>query len=78
MAENGNGAQAQTPSTTAVLTITFDQLTGQVQVTGSIQNLVLCMGMMEMAKQALHDFAKAQAADKRITPAMFLPQLVKH
>jgi hypothetical protein len=76
MDNNGNNAQA--PATTAVLTITFDQLTGQVQVNGPIQNLVLCMGMMEMAKAALHDFAKAQAADKRITPATFLPQIVKH
>jgi hypothetical protein len=75
MAENGNGAQAQTqtPSTTAVLSITFDQLTGQVQVNGPIQNLVLCMGMMEMAKQALHDFAKEQAKGQRIVPAKAMP-----
>jgi hypothetical protein len=70
---NGNNSQAQTPSTTAVLSITFDQLTGQVQVNGPIQNLVLCMGMMEMAKAALHDFAKEQAKGQRIVPASSMP-----
>ena len=73
MSENGNGQASQTPSTTVELKITFDQLTGQVQVNGPIQNLVLCMGMMEMAKQALHEFAKEQAKGQRIVPAKAMP-----
>ena len=67
---NGNG---QTPSTTLVLTITLDQLTGAVQVNGPIQNPLVCMGMMEMAKQAIHDFAKEAAKNQRIVPAASMP-----
>ena len=75
MSEN-NGI-AQTPSTTLTLTITFDQTTGQVGVNGPIQNPLLCMGMMEMAKKAIHDFAAAQASGQRIVPASAMP-LIRH
>jgi hypothetical protein len=66
---DGNGNNPQAPSTTLVLTITFDQLTGAVQVTGPIQNPLICMGMMEMAKQCVHNFVAEQAKGNRIVPA---------
>jgi len=72
--DNGN---AQTPSTMLVLTITLDQTTGAVQVNGPIHNPMICMGMMEMAKNAIHDFAKEQAKGQRIVPASSLP-LIRH
>jgi hypothetical protein len=64
---------AQTPNATLVLSITLDQGTGAVQVNGPIQNPMLCMGMLEMAKQAIHDFAKEQARGQRIIPASSMP-----
>ena len=67
---DGNG---QTPSTVLTLTITLDQATGQVQVNGPIGNPLLCMGMIEMAKQAIQDYAKEQAKGMRIVPATALP-----
>jgi hypothetical protein len=73
----GNGNNAQAPSTTLVLTITLDQLTGAVQVNGPIQNPMICMGMMEMAKQAIHSFAAEQAKNQRILPVTAMP-LIKH
>jgi hypothetical protein len=68
---------AQTPSAVLVLTITLDQATGAVQVNGPIQNPMVCMGMMEMAKQAIHDFAKEAAKGQRIVPASSMP-LIRH
>lgn len=72
MSDNGNG-NAQTPSTTVVLTISLDQATGQVGVSGPIQNAFVCMGMLEMAKKAIHDFTTEQAKGQRIVPAKSLP-----
>jgi hypothetical protein len=69
MAEN-NG---QTPSSDLVLKITLNQSTGAVQVDGPIGNPLLCMGMLEMAKQAIHDFVKANAG--RIVPAASMPMI---
>jgi hypothetical protein len=71
----GNGNNPQAPNTALVLTITLDQLTGAVQVNGPIQNPMICMGMMEMAKQAIHDFAKEQAKGQRIVPAAAMPMI---
>jgi hypothetical protein len=71
---NGNG---QAPSTSVVLTITLDTATGSVKADGPIGNPMLCMGMMEMAKQAIYDHAKELAKDKRIVPATAIP-FVKH
>jgi hypothetical protein len=73
---DGNG-NAQTSSTVLTLAITFDQTTGQVGVNGPIQNPLLCMGMMEMAKNAIHKFADETAKGQRIVPATALP-FIKH
>lgn len=53
------------------MTITLDQTTGQVQVSGPIGNPMLCMGMIEMAKVAIHDYAKANRGV--IVPAQSMP-----
>ena len=74
MENNGNGNK---PETTLVLTITMDQLTGAIAVNGPIQNPVICMGMMEMANQAIHNYAAEQAKGQRIVPAASMP-FVKH
>lgn len=42
---------------------------GSVNVTGPIQNKVLCYGAMEAAKEAIHDWHVAQAAGPRIEVA---------
>lgn len=75
MSENGNGNNSQAPSTVVTLVITMDQLTGQVNVTGPIQNTILCMGMIEMAKHALHKFADEQAKGNRIIPVSAMPAI---
>jgi hypothetical protein len=72
MEGNGNNSQA-TPPTTIVLTITLDQVTGQVQANGPIGNPMLCFGMMEMAKHAIMKYAEEQAKGQRIVPAKALP-----
>lgn len=76
MSEGNNGNQ-QLPSVILTLTITHDPTTGAVQVNGPIQNPLLCMGMLEMAKQAIHNFAAEQAKGQRIVPASTMP-FVKH
>jgi hypothetical protein len=63
------------PNPALVLTITLDQLTGAVQVTGPIQNPLICMGMLEMAKKAIHDYATEQAKGNRIVPAASMPMI---
>lgn len=68
----GNG---NTSSTSLVLVVTFDQLTGNVQVTGPIQNVVICVGMLDMAKKAIQDFAAEQAKNSRIVPAASMPMI---
>jgi hypothetical protein len=74
MEGNGNNA----PSTTLTMTITFDQATGQIGVNGPIQNEMISFYMLEKAKDAVKAFTAQQRQDNRITPATFLPQLVKH
>jgi hypothetical protein len=63
MPENGNptrkDAGLQAPSTTLQLVITFDQVTGALNVHGPIQNSVVCFGMMEAAKEVIHQYVKA-------------------
>lgn len=75
MAEgNGHNGNGQAPSTTLVLTITLDQLTGQIGVNGPIQNPLVCYGMLECAKQAI---AKTNEMNQgRIIPASAGPRLV--
>ena len=70
---DGNGQTPQAASTTLVLTITLDQLTGAVQVKGPIQNPLVYYGMIELAKQAIAAFAAEQAKGQRIVPAASMP-----
>ena len=72
---NGHNPTQKGPSSVLTLTITFDQVTGAVGVTGPLQNPLICMGMMEMAKQAIHDLAKEAAKQQRIIPANVMPMI---
>lgn len=75
MAEgNGHNGNGQAPSSTVVLTITLDQLTGALNVNGPIQNGLLCYGMLEAAKDAIRNML-AQS-DRRIVPASMGPRIV--
>lgn len=44
------------------LTITFDPASGAVNVSGPIQDRILCLGMLELAKEAMAAEAKRQAS----------------
>lgn len=63
MSENGDkplqAAKTELPGTTLQLVITWDQVTGQIQVTGPIGNPVLAKGMMEEAKKAIDNYQSA-------------------
>ena len=72
MAENGN--KTPVPSTSLVLTITFDQMSGTVNVQGPVENGIICYGMLEAAKDAIRNFA-AQRAQGAILPATAMPFL---
>lgn len=48
------------------LRITLDQLSGQIQVTGPVNNSVLAYGMIEAAKDAIRRFNEKAASDSRI------------
>ena len=76
---DGNGQhnptlKGQAPSTTLTLSITFDQLTGAIGVNGPIQNPLVCYGMLEMARQAIQNFAQEQA-QRKIQPVSVMPRL---
>jgi hypothetical protein len=62
MNENGNPTRKDNgvpqPSTAVQLVITFDQMTGAINVNGPIQNLVLCYGMLESAKDVIRQYVK--------------------
>jgi len=51
------------------LVITFDQITGRVEVNGPVQNLILCYGMLEAAKDSIRSWVARQAGEQRIIPA---------
>lgn len=38
------------------LTIRYNDQTGDINLTGPIPNKILCYGMLEMAKNAVHDY----------------------
>lgn len=63
-----NGQKAQVPNTTIVLTITFDQMTGAVNVQGPVENGLVCYGILEAAKDAIRNLA-AQRAQNMVLPA---------
>jgi hypothetical protein len=62
MGENGNPTRkdggAASPSTVVQLVITFDQMTGALNVNGPIQNALLCYGMLETAKDVIRQLVK--------------------
>jgi hypothetical protein len=64
----GNGQKTPVPSTTIVLTITFDQMTGAVNVQGPVENGIVCYGILEAAKDAIRNLA-AQRAQNLVMPA---------
>jgi len=70
----GNGNKPQVPSATLTLTITFDQMSGAVNVQGPVENGIICYGMLEAAKDAIRNFA-AQRAQGAILPATAMPFL---
>ncbi len=59
MAEGQNNGNND-PSTTLVLTIAWDQLTGQMSVNGAILNKVVAYGMLDMAKEVIEKFFERQ------------------
>jgi hypothetical protein len=61
MSENGNPTRkdACLPSSSLQLVITMDQLTGALNVTGPIQNAVICFGMLEAAKDVIRKYIEA-------------------
>lgn len=50
------------------LTVTMDQVTGQVKVDGPIDNPILAFGLLEIARQAVHKFQEEKAKNFRIIP----------
>jgi len=54
------------------LEITWDQLTGSVNVSGPIANKVVAFGMMEAAKGAIERYHEAQKNSLVITPNLGL------
>jgi hypothetical protein len=64
---DGNGNNLATaPSTTLVMTISLDQLTGAVRVTGPIENRFVAYGMLELAKDAVRVACEQKQAGSRI------------
>lgn len=47
--------------------IEMDQTTGQVQINGPIQNKMLCFGLLEIAKDAVREYARQH--EGQIQPA---------
>jgi hypothetical protein len=78
---NGNptrkdGGLGEIPATTLQLVITWDQMTGAINVTGPILNSVVAYGMMEAAKVVIQKHIDQQAT-KSILEAKQMPTLVK-
>jgi hypothetical protein len=64
---DGNGQNAvQVSSSTLVMTITLDQLTGAVRVTGPIENRFVAYGMLELAKDAVRMTCEQKQSGSRI------------
>lgn len=77
MSENGHNPtlKAAQSAATITLTIQFDQMTGAIGVNGPIQNPVICYGMLELARQAVQNYAQEQAKERRILPANVMPMV---
>lgn len=67
--------QIETATPKIQLAIMFDPTTGALSVNGPIDNLILCFGLLEMAKENLRNHhAKNQARIALVPPGMRLPQ----
>jgi hypothetical protein len=75
---NGHNPTQKAPSAKVQLLIEFDQMTGAVTVNGPIQNAMFCYGVLEMARQAIQNFAAEAAKGQRILPANVMPMLKSH
>ena len=79
MSQNGNPTtktNEQLPNTTLQLVISWDQVTGAINVTGPIGNTVIAFGMMEAAKDViLKHIEKMKADSGGIVLAMPSPNL---
>ena len=63
-------SESEAPS--VQLVITMDTTNGKVGVAGPIQNELLCLGLLEMAKVALYEHWKASP----IIPVKSVPSMV--
>jgi hypothetical protein len=48
------------------ITITIDPTTGAISVSGPLENTMLCLGMLEMAKGSILEYARKSQEGKRI------------
>lgn len=55
MADDAPGTNGQQPADAVVITVTFTP-DGNVNVSGPIENKVLCYGLLEMAKDAIRRY----------------------
>lgn len=65
---NGNA------TATIQMVLTYDQLTGQLQISGPIQNTLFALGLLEMAKDAVRNYAAEASKNTRIVPAVAMPR----
>ena len=75
MVPNGHNPTEKPSGAVVTLNITFDQMTGAVGVQGPIQNPMFCYGILEMARQAIQNYAQEQAKERRILPANVMPMV---
>ena len=48
------------------ITITLDPTTGQISLAGPLENTVICIGMLEMAKISIIEYAHKKQQGKTI------------
>jgi hypothetical protein len=70
---DGNGNNAQVPSTVVTVTVTFDATTRQVGLSAPINDEMVLLYMLEKARDAVKDLVKEQAKGQRIVPAKAMP-----
>ena len=56
-------------SNVATLTIRFDLNTSHIEVAGPLQNPMLCLGMLEMAKSQIFHLLRRKADSPILTPS---------
>ena len=75
MAPNGHNPTQIAPNAGVSLTIVFDPASGAVAVNGPINNPMFCYGLLEMARQAIQNYAAEAAKGQRIVPANVMPMI---